>query len=145
MDPHNVTTPNIRKKSGFPDADLVTDSLHLQGYTTLCKYLNETKKLGVTELMMSQFVYNILLFMEVSMYVCVCVCVCECVSECVRVWEGCRRECMCICVRVCVCGILLPNIALSSLRFLTFLFSVLSQLDTIWQNTNITIYQIKNG
>ena len=55
----------VRKKSGFPEKATLTDPLNLQNYTILCKYLNETKKLAVTEHMLSQFTFNILQFMEV--------------------------------------------------------------------------------
>jgi hypothetical protein len=55
----------VRKKSGFPNSAALTDPLHLQNFTALCKYLNETKQLAVTEQMLSQFAYNILYFMEV--------------------------------------------------------------------------------
>jgi hypothetical protein len=56
----------VRKKTGLPDEDTILDPLHLQCYTPLCKYLNETKKLAVTEQILSQFSYNILQFMEES-------------------------------------------------------------------------------
>ena len=55
----------VRKKTGSPDVAATTDSLHLQSFTPMCKYLNETRKLAVTEQMLSQFAYNILQFMEV--------------------------------------------------------------------------------